>query len=211
MTDYYQRFVIPDIVVMKTLFLHSIRKAQAKGLTSVANFMKVILVEMEDDLVQLSLRTVEIADEAIRSRIESTAKRAVSTKANGLIDHIHSEPIIADAGIVGIAQIDGAGGLDELPYWRAQEYGLDEGFVGRLLFGFFYDFGGTNPTEPQSGIDTQPYFLFDPEGGAGRIQHPIEERKFLADGTNKAAVYWKREQRRIMNRAASRLRAIFPR
>lgn len=205
MTDYYQRFVVPDIPAVIRLFLATIAEARAAGNIATVEHLTLAFGDMEAELAAVATETAVIADEAIRERIHSTAKRAVQTVPGGLIDQIKSEPIIPTAGIVGIGRISGT--LDTLPYWRSQEYGLDEqNFIGRVLHGFFHDFGFTNPTEPAPGIGTQPYFQPDPLGGAGVIHNPIEARHFLRDGAEVAAAFWIRETRRVAVQTAAKIR-----
>lgn len=215
MADYYQRFVIPDVPEVYALFVQSIRDARSRGLIRTAEYLTLLFGEYREAMIALSVRTSEIADAEIKAHIRSSAKRAVQTEPGGLIDQIQSEPIRADAGMVGVARLDGTPGLDNLAYWRAQEYGLDAGFVGRVIHGYFYDFGGSNPTEPEHGRGDQPFFAPDSGGGFGTIKNPIEARHFLSKGTDAALVYWRREQQRInvnfsarIDRALVGLRAV---
>lgn len=202
---YFQRFVIPDVPEVFALFIRTVKDAERRGLFGTADYLTLLFGEYRQSLINLAVRTAEIADDEIKAQIKATAKRSVQTQPGGLIDQIVSEPIRADAGMVGVGRIDGSPGLDNLEYWRAQEYGLDEGFVGRTIHGFFYDQGGTNPTEPEHGRGDQPLFAPDAAGGFGTIQNPIEARHFLAHGTDAALAYWKREQQRINANISRRL------
>lgn len=205
MTDYYQRFVVPDIPAVIQLFLTTIAEAKAAGNIATVEHLTLAFGDMEAELAAVAAETVVLADATIRERIHSTAKRAVQTMPGGLIDQIKSEAIVPTAGIVGIGKITGT--LDTLPYWRSQEYGLDEqNFIGRVLHGFFHDFGFTNPTEPAPGYGNQPFFQPDPLGGAGVIQNPIEPRHFLRDGAEVAAAFWLRETRRVAVETAAKIR-----
>lgn len=205
MTEFYQRFVVPDIPQVIRTFVATIAEARAAGYVATVEHLTLSFGEMEAELAAVAAETAVVADEAIRERIHSTTKRAAQTQPGGLLDQIASEPIIGAAGIVGIARISGR--LDSLPYWRAQEYGLDEqNFIGRVLHGFFFDFGYTNPTEPSPGYGDQPYFQSDPLGGAGVIQHPIEARHFLRDGAEVAAAFWTKETRRVAVETAAKIR-----
>lgn len=211
MADYYQRFVIPEVPEVYGMFIKTIRDAQRRGLIATADYLTLLFGEYRDSMISLSLRTAEVADASIQAAIKSSAKRSEQTKPGGLLDRVHSEPIRADAGLVGVGRLDGPDGMDNLAYWRAQEYGLEEGFVGRVLHGFFYDAGGANPTKPEHGRGDQPYFAPDAGGGFGTIRHPIQARHFMRDGTNTAAKFWLREQRRINTNFRRRLEtALLP-
>lgn len=211
MTDYFQTLVIGDYPQTAKEFVQTAAVARLAGQPATARLISETFVAMEAELVAMSERTAEIADAAIKDKIASTAVRAVETgdePGGGLLEHIQSHPIAANAGIVGIAQIGGTGGLDELAYWRAQNYGLStQNFLGRKISGFFYDNPqGANPLVPQQGVGDQP--IFRPgRGGIGIIRNPIEERRFLEAGATAAAAYWQRERVAVVKRAVRRLSA----
>lgn len=156
-----------------------------------------IVVGLEAELSQLGARTALLAEEKIKQHLRATARRP-ETAGQGihLIDTIKAETIgLGAVEVAPFVELDRAvnpnGGSDR-PYWRAQEYGLDEGFVGRILFGTFEPSGQPPSAAPAGGAGFDPSFVMGTQTGAGPgvIQHPIAARHFLRDGTNEAVAFY---------------------
>jgi hypothetical protein len=206
MTDYYRRYVVGDAPATMQAFIRVIQSARSIGLPALARSLEVALIQMEQELTLLGQRTVAIADTAIKDAIFATAKRAPQTEAGGLLERVMSEVVIPTAAGVGIARLDSPG-LNELPYWRAQNYGLStQNFLGRRIFGLFYDLDFSNPQVPGAARG-QARFHPTTLGGPGVIRRPIKPRHFLEAGDSAALAHWQQGRLRIETKAISEITA----
>lgn len=203
MADYYQTFAVVNAHQVYAEFLRMIDYSRARGERHTARLLEFALVEFRRDMATLAEGTKARSEAEIEARIRSTARRAEEVSGR-LVGGIVSDVIEPDAAIVGIGRISGGGGLSDVPYWRAQEYGLREGFVGRVIHGYF-DGGGLGRLQPLhafSGRGVQPEFTLDSSsGGFGTIRHPIQPRRFMERGAKAAERYWQAGRQKAVNRA----------
>jgi hypothetical protein len=176
-------------------------------------------VELERDLSLLSERVAAVADERIRARIRSTQRRPPTDHPVHLLDVIKSEPLPLGGVAVGV--------LDELNklenpesggvYWRTQEEGsvaVGNKMTGRILYGRFVGPGGYSATPSRIEGHFRPgsEFLFgDLSGdapGFGTIQHEIQPRHFLRDGSLEAFAEYRREITALSRRYSERLAGL---
>lgn len=175
-------------------------------------------------LDEIARATATKADDYIRRELARTAVRPDTRTAPHLRNLIRSRalrPTAFSTGQVGIADI---AWLDKAvnprtpgygPYWEAQEEGTGTAAVrsqlGRVIRGYFYGPGGTNPLTPQDPPPTplQPIFVpgrpvsfggarmrggIGPRGGSGgfgTIKREIRGRHFLEHGSDLAEVSWR--------------------
>jgi hypothetical protein len=176
-------------------------------------------VGLERDLVLLSERISKFADERIRAKIRSTQKRPPTEHPVHLLDVIKSEPL--PLGGVAIGVLDELNKLENPEsggvYWRTQEEGsvaVGNKMTGRILYGRFVGPGGYSeaPSRISGGFRPGSEFLFgDLSGdapGFGTIQHEIEPRHFLRDGSLEAFAEYRREITGLSRRYATRLAGI---
>lgn len=220
MADAWETFGSTEMLTALTRMAALRIEAQAAGLPELSVQISRLLVELEDDLSQLSRRTAAVADRAIRDRFRATQTRPETSKAHHLVDMIRSAPL--PLGGVAVALIDE---LDKAineetgygPYWRAQEYGsvaVGNVMTGRVLFGRFAGPGHDDAPRAQYAGGPAPGSSFaygalggdDP--GYGTVQHEIEPRHFLRDGTDEGWTFYRAEIDRLSARYAERLAAI---
>lgn len=189
--------------------------------------------------------TAAKATAEIRARLRATQRRQDTRNAPHLSGGVRSRALHRFGGLatgeVGVADEDE---LDKIvnptspqygPYWRAQEFGTGGGGVpsqlGRVIRGYFYGPGLTDPTPPRSiyagGGGPHPIFVsakaqraiygslgFSGGGGArggvggyGTIEHEIQARHFIRDGANRAEAEWRRGMAQIESDA---IRSLAP-
>jgi hypothetical protein len=175
-------------------------------------------VELERDLVALSERTAAFADERIRAKIRSTQKRPPTEHPVHLLDVIKSEILPLGGVAVGVLSE-----LDKLEnpetggrYWRTQEEGsvaVGNVMTGRILYGRFVGPGYSEvPSRIDGAFRPGSEFLFgdlsgDPPG-FGTIQHEIEPRHFMRDGSLEAFAEYRREITALSRRYSERLAGL---
>lgn len=206
MPDYWQTFALADAPVVYAEMLKVIALARTRGELRTAEYLEVALIDFRNQMREIASETKVRSEEEIKRRIESTARRAAEVSGD-LMGGVVSDVIQPDAAMVGVGRITD-GGMGDVPYWRAQEYGLEEGFVGRVIKGYFTDIGGANPQAPDqffAGRGTQPEFQMDSSGGFGTIKHPIRPRHFMERGADTTARWWLAQTERAVNRTARQL------
>lgn len=189
-------------------------------------------VDYTRQMDQLAARTAARADEYIKQMIAATAKRPDHGGGKKhMRDHIRSEPRPGPLGFadsVGVARISE---LDKIrnpysvsqrgrePYWLAQERGSTHN-VGRVIRGYFFGPGFSNPERPVAGASDASMFLsgtaaqafgLSPRGGRGglgTIQRPITPRHFLDRGADRARADWFRGIRVAEQRSIAEIRAV---
>jgi hypothetical protein len=196
MAGSYQLIVSSDMIAtLETL--GTCRRLAASHASPAAIPIAELIVGLEAELSSLGGRTALLAEQKIKQALRQTARRPETQGQHvHLIDTIKAETIgLGAVEVAPIAELDKAvnpnGGSDK-PYWRAQEYGLDEGFVGRRLFGTFEPSGQPPSGAPAGGGGFDPSFVMGTQEGAGpgQVQHPIIARHFLRSGTDAAIAYY---------------------
>lgn len=206
-----------------------------------------------DELAALARKTARDADNRMRAKLRARRVRPDTKLSPHLASMIRSRPIRLavglESGAVGIADEEW---LDKAvnptspqygPYWRAQEYGTGAtdpttGYsvpsqVGRVIHGYFYGPGLTNPTRPQSqyagGGGPHPIFVSSKsagaagesvgisgygggkrggKGGRGVIGVEIQGKHFIRDGANEALVEWRMGMSQIETSTITRLKSL---
>lgn len=213
MADYFQRYLVPDVPPLFERILNVRDEAAARGFVRVAADLDVLVRDLSAELTVLAESTAEWANARAIELLEQRRKRGETDSQPHLRDVITSDVVRAPLAEVGVGDLDM---LDQAQrgggtYWKANEFGLEEGFVGRHLHGVFLPSG--TPPGP-SNADTA-FEITDPdEGGDGgwmTIRHPIEAKHFLTDATHEAAARYIREVRRIVSKTETRIAAILAR
>lgn len=199
--------------------------------------VKQSYAQFNRELNGLAARTAPRATEAARAVFDHTRKRPNTGVTPHLRTLIRSAPLHGilpgnlATGAVGIGNhtyLDKA--VDPLypgkSYWRAQEYGLDQGFVGRRVRGYFFGAGYSGEPSRPGAAPSRTHPLFVParqqmfnfggrgpgkRGGFGAsmlIENPIEPRRFLERGRDHAYTQWLREWAGIQADVSRRLAAI---
>lgn len=172
---------------------------------------------VERQVVEASVQTVKIADEAAREAIIRTRVRPNYSTFGGMFeglapgagrkrleDAIHSEPLgLGEVGIGSIQELDTVVGVDGRPFWRTQEYGSTHN-VGRTVVGLF---------QPGNSLPDQTMFrqhavFIAGAGGPMNIQRPIPARHFLRSGAEAAEFFRERAFRETQGIAVDEIRAI---
>lgn len=218
MADAYTTFYSADMVAAVGM-LERLRSLAASVRPDVAAEVAVTLGSLQADLAILSERTAQLADARIRDRIHATAApgREQTNRPHHLADSIKSDPL--PGGGVAIALLDELNALENPEtggvYWLAQEEGsvaVGNVMTGRVIFGeFFGRAGARRPTAgargPESTFVSARYgAAVDP--GFGTIQHEIEPRHFLRDGSLEAFGVYREGVRHLSRRYAQRVAAI---
>lgn len=251
----YQRiFTVSDIAVVHRLFHDSLRLCEQIDLEArrrggqpraLATRREILRAygEFNDELRVLATKTAREADSRMRARLRSTQVRPDTGASPHLAALLRSRPLQrfgpVQTGEVGVAD---EAWLDKAinphspgygPYWRAQEHGTGTpevpSQIGRILRGYFYGTGYTDPTPPRAqyrgGGGPHPIFVsgrasklpgsvsggIGPRGGRGgygTISREIQGRHFIRDGANSALADWRAGLRRVENDAISALRGV---
>lgn len=213
MADYFQRFLVVDVPQLFERILQIGDEASSRGLVRVAADLDILVRDLSIEMDTLALSTAEFVDARAVELLHERRKRGETDSNPHLADVIKSDVVrgpLAEVGIADLATLAQArrrGRTTGGEYWRAQEFGLEQGFVGRHLHGVFTP-SGTSPGP--SNADTG-FQVTSPDGGDGAwmtIRHPIEPKHFLTDATHEAAVRYARELRRIVAKADRRILAI---
>jgi hypothetical protein len=174
--------------------------------------IEAVAVLVERQVVEATLQTAKLADEAIKKRLTMTRVRPEASTFGGeagaprkrLEDAIHSEAVgLGAVGIGSIEELDGVLGVDGRPFWRTQEYGSTHN-VGRVVYGLFQP-GSSLPDQQQ--FRQHPVFVAGP-GGPMHISRPIPARHFLRDGAAEAELFRERVFLDVQEIAVAEIRAI---
>lgn len=198
--------------------------------------------QMNRDLDELAVASAADAKKKIQAYLKLTAKRPAAGDGqphiNSLITcrplHRFSGIATGEVGVADEAVLDKA--VDPLypgagEYWRAQEFG-STAHVGRIIRGYFYGPGFSNPTPPlasppsplqplfvPSGAQRAAYNALGFQGGGGKqggtgnigeIHNPIQARHFISRGANDARRDWRAGIEAISDQVSSRLLRILP-
>lgn len=197
--------------------------------------------EFNREMEELALRGAADATERMRAKFKRTKRRSLTVQAPYLLNALRAKPLVTglklSAGAVGVADLDRLNKVTNPSspqhgaYWRAQEFGTGQpggppSQLGRVIRGYFYDRGLSNPTPPVSGGGSQPIFVSARNanaaaaalghgqfgggtrggfGGYGTIQREIQGRHFIRDGADLAYRDWLAGLRVIEARAVARL------
>lgn len=214
MPDYFQRVELPQVIRRYERLIRLEVKATRAGRPDIAAQVGLVIVELRTEMSALATRTAEVADRAAVGYLAARRKRPETSKGVHLNELVKSRPTRPTLGGVGFFSIDelnkavNPNGGSSTPYWRAIEYGLDEGFVGRKLRGF-YQPGSSRPSPERRGehpifesaayLDDSPFMT---------ISRPIRAQNFLSDGVRDAYSQYSRDLRDIDSRMAARINAI---
>lgn len=232
MADFWTRFLVPGVVTDYERLFRIQDIARQRGLTRVAADIDLVIADLARGLEHLSVETAAKADVAMRDELQRSLDRPETSSRTHLRERIHSKPLRVRFGEVGIASIDeldkSVNERSDTPYWRAIEFGLSEGFVGRRLVGSFFNPGG--PTRPFAGLaGTQAEFQVGGLGEGGQmglfgdtsgnddtsgpmiVSKPIKPHRFLERGTETAKISYLRGVTDLSNKAANRLDRIVTR
>lgn len=162
------------------------------------------------ELDQLAVTTARRAEEALLRRYDSTRVRPDTGQQPHLRDLLSAIPVKATlaTGTVGIGDV---AELDRVPYWKAQEFGLSAGFVGRTLAGYFYEAGGGRGVAPDPGQFRQhPLFRPASIGSAPvmTITNPIRGGHFLEETAAEVTAAWLSDYGRIEDRALTAIAQV---
>jgi len=233
MAKYRRAFIAPDVLAVHAAFDRVLRSAArldrlgGPGGSTRAVALRAYLV-FNRELEALAVRTAADATKRIILRIEKTASRPDTGVRPHMRDAVVSRPfqfggVRLQTGAVGVADEDVLDALvDPLypaagSYWLAQELGTRK-HMGRVLRGYFYGPGFSNPDVPRATRPNPLQPLFVPGaaragpagggGGKGTIQRPINPRFFVRDGANAAAAEWRRGMARIETTTLKSLNAV---
>lgn len=215
MADYFQRLLpnVPQVARVYESFIEVEHELATLGRTSPDPLVRRIALNQgrlvrrayqrfREDLIALAERVAEVANDEVGHFYQASRTPRGDTgnppHLSEALPTSEAVPTPVPAGVVGITRLDA---LDKFPYWKAQEFGLIEGFVGREVKGWFFGagFSGT-PSAPDPG-QSQQHPLFRP-AGRGRtmhIQNPIEPGEFLSDTVKLAEALWVK----LMNEAVT--------
>lgn len=213
-SDYFQRFVpnlaqvarvyeqFGEVEALLTEVADAAPDPQVRRLASnQARLVRKAYEQFQADLLMTAQRVAEVANaEVLRLFEESRTPRGDSGNPPHLRDALPTaEPVPTPlpAGVVGITRLDE---LEKFDYWKAQEFGLDQGFVGREVRGWFFGAGFSGVFAPDPS-QSQQHPLFRPaaEGRTMTIQHPIHPGLFLTDTVKIAEALWLK----LMNQAVA--------
>jgi hypothetical protein len=221
MADFYQRIESPQVIRLYEHMLKIQALARARGRPDVVEEVAVIIANLRSDLRQLAVETVAFADKRAAHNLAARRKRPETNKGVHLRDLVNSHVTFATLGGVGLFSLEdldravNPNGGSKQPYWRAIEYGLDEGFVGRRMFGSFSEPGGPAPPSPQP-RDQRAHAVFrsipsefgDENAGWLTINRPIRAQHFLRDAADQAIAEYKKRLVVINDTIAGRIDAI---
>lgn len=220
MADFYQRIESPTVVGIYEHMLKIQAVARARGRPDVAEEVGFLIANLRADLRQLALETAERADMRARHYLAARRKRPETPKGTHLSDLVSSHVTFANLGGVGLFSLDeldkavNPNGGSDRPYWRAIEYGLEEGFVGRRLFGSFSVPGGNAAPSPQPiGRAEHAVFRARPpedveDAGWMTVKRPIRAQHFLRDAADEAVARYRARLRVINDTIGGRIDAV---
>lgn len=220
MADFFQRIESPAVIAIYEHMLKVQAKAVRNGRPDIAEEVGFLIANLRADMRQLAGEAVALADKRAVHNLAARRKRPETPKSVHLRDLVTSEvtfPNLGGAGLFRLDELDKAvnpNGGSTASYWRSIEYGLDEGFVGRRIFGSFYEPGG--PARPaQQATGHREHALFrqrpvedDESAGWMRVARPIRAQHFLRDAADQAVAEYRRGLVRVNNTIAGRLDAL---
>jgi hypothetical protein len=205
MADYFQRLVpnLPQVEriyeafvqvegELVTLVTTSPDPAVRRVAANQARLVRRAYQHFQEDLIRLAQRCAEVANEEVmRLYQDSRTPRGDTGNPPHLSEALPTSEVIPTpipAGVVGIARLEE---LEKFDYWKAQEFGLDAGFVGREVKGWFFGAGFTGPSAPNPAQSQQhPLFRPSSNGLTMHIQNPIEPGHFLTDTVKTVEALW---------------------
>ncbi|MDQ1584485.1 MAG: hypothetical protein QOF36_2539 [Microbacteriaceae bacterium] len=206
MADYFQR-ILPDLAQVERVYKLFV-EVEAELVTAVrvspdpavrrtaqnqARLVRRAYQQFQEDLIALAQRCAEVANEEVM-RLYQDARTPRGDTGNPphlseALPTSEAVPTPVPAGVVGITRLDA---LEKFEYWKAQEFGLDEGFVGREVKGWFFGTGFSGPISAPDPGQSQNHPLFRPSstGRTMHIQNPIEPGHFLTDTVRTVEALW---------------------
>lgn len=175
----------------------------------VANIVRFLKAELD----VIANQTAAAATANIQRHIQATAVRPSAGRSRPvrLADAIVSRPLpsvlpTGGVGIAELAELDKVVGTDNQPFWRAQEFGSDH-IVGARVIGFFQP-GQAKPDAAQfrqhADFVQTPYSKGTP---MMIVRQPIEERGFLRQGVEDAALVRQTRLRTVQSQTVASMRA----
>lgn len=217
MPDAYTTFYSSDML-LALRELSRLRGEAASVRPEIAVELTRALVNLERDLLVVSERTAKLADARIRDRIKATAskQRTVTERPFHLTDGIVSEPLPLGGVAVGIlSELDKVRNPEDGgTYWRTQEEGsvaVGNRMTGRVLYGRFVGQGYSEvPVRGARGPGSEFMFgvLSGDTPGFGTIQHEIQPRHFLRDGSLEAFGIYREEVKSLSRAYGKRVAAL---
>lgn len=212
MADYFQRFITPEVPALYERILAARDAAAARGLPRVAFDLDRLVVKLSGQMTDLAAETAAWTNARAIEILKAKQKRPDTDSSPHLADVIESDVVrgpLAEVGIADLAELAQArrrGRTTGGEYWRAQEFGLVEGFVGRQLHGVFQPSGtAPGPYDDDTGFEVT---AAHGEGGWMRVKNPIEAKHFLTQATREGAARYVRGLNRITRGAEKDLLAI---
>lgn len=205
--DAYQRLNlnVNDVVDTHTTLLNARRDYIAAGDRVTADRLAVIFDVFVTRIKAIALKTAEIAEQEITALIDSTRVRPDTGRAGPkLRDLIQAEAWDPTADVAtGAVAIGLHAVLDQVPYWRVQEYGHHFAHTPK---GFFAGPGYKGFSMPDPAL-FRVHPLFVPSGKGRKFRKPpvVQPRHFLRDGTAKAVAYWQTETRAAITATGAQL------
>lgn len=220
MPDFYQRIESPTVVGIYEHMLKIQARATRAGRSDIAEEVGFLIANLRADLRQLAAETAVQADRRARHFLAARRKRPETPKGKHLRDFVGSHVTFPNLGGVGLFSLDelnnavNPNGGSKRPYWRAIEYGLDEGFVGRRIFGSFHTPGPQTRPSPQAigGAEHAVFRAMPPEdtddAGWMTVQRPIRAQHFLSDAADEAVASYRKRLVTINDTIAHRIDAV---
>lgn len=206
MPDYFQR-ILPNLGQVARVYegfievereLETVARTSPDALVRSMASRQAYLVRrayqrFQEDMIALAERCAETANqEVITLYQKSRTPRGDTGNPPHLSEALPTSeaiPTPLPAGAVGITRLDE---LDKFDYWKAQEFGLSTGFVGREVKGWFFGSGFSGSPVAPDPAQSQNHPLFRPSG-TGRTMHienPIEPGHFLTDTVDVVYALW---------------------
>lgn len=187
-----------------------LRSVRSPVATRAAAVVERAYAEFIAALDELAAEMAKVAEKEMVAAFDKTRTRPDSGVGPHLRDNLKAAPVRTSlaTGAIGIGDL---GKLNPFPYWKAQEFGLSEGFVGRTLTGYFYSPGYAAAFAPSPEMSREhPLFRPSSPGTAPHmtIRNPIQPGRFLESATVKARALWNRRYQQIENRAIRQLERV---
>lgn len=204
---------------------------EADGDRASASVVRNAFFRLESELKDIARHIAALATEEIQ-RAEADSRVRPDTGGDGgkrLEDYLgESNPLDVVPGSVGVNFEPPL--YQNVPWWWTNEEGYS-GHIGRVVHGYFYDSGFTNPSAP-SGAQFREHALFRAEGpqqesgfrlddgeqyekpGRGArpamvIKNPIPERRFVREGVRVAEAEWHARVRAARSRFDATVDKVF--
>lgn len=250
MASYRRILVLTDIAAVHREFVETLallaraeRDPRSRGRhAATRRRVAAIYAEYEDGLVIAARKNAIRAEARMKARFDQTRVKSRGDTGHG---HLHLRAALrarpADigsrlaTGAVGIADVDELNKVVNPaspqygPFWRAQEFGTGSGEVpsqlGRVLHGYFFGRGYTDPTRPIAGANHQPIFVSarnartqsggatgggrrGGSGGMGTIKKEIKPRHFIAGAIQDVEPLWIADMKKAEGRARAGIRSL---